>query len=807
MKRILTLLIFLTILLSINLSALTADTSVEDRVDSGDVMHPIIVLQDKEGNPITREGTTVSSERTCGKCHDWNYINNHNTHYTSSGKADCIECHFKDGRMEGDYTLAHLRIQAPTDQNCALCHGIVQVCAEPLVIPPGYGKLFTKDENGNHKYYGITLRTGVILSPQNLNASYLNLKDKEQLDYPWDVHSRRQLDCVSCHYISNDPRYCGKIDTPLDHLKRDPRKVQSTAEILKRPNHKLKFADCTCCHDPMVVHKDFPYKKRHMEALSCNSCHVPEIFGPALQAVDNTVITEDGEPKRQYRGLDEKLSHGDNLSTAYFYGYKPFLLPHKATNKMDRISPFNLISHWKWISAKTGKSVSKKQLKNVFLEGSGYAADISKAFDKNKNGRVENGELQLDTPEKIKLVKEKLRAQGIEEPVISGSLQAYKVNHGVVNYKRMERDCNRCHSSNATFGQEILLSANAPGGIIPEYKPTDNDSPILNGNIEVKDDGTVVLTRTTNVDSHYVFGHGRISQLDYLGLWIFILSVLGVAGHGLLRLRAARKMKHTPARTQKVYMYRFYERLWHWTMATAIIILALTGLEIHNTGAFRLFGLETAVRVHNILAGIMVLNALLSLFYHITTGEIKQFFRFNRKFIKETLVQLYYYLHGIFKGTPHPVEKSVERKLNPLQQVTYVGLLNILLPFQVITGALIWGVGKWPFLSEQVNGLTVLGPIHNFGSWFFLAFLVVHIYLTTTGHSVFSNIKAMITGYDEIPEGKTAHHDDLMNMKVMDLMGTLIKNMKASTHPVDEEQNADSLNSSNNGGSHESNKS
>ena len=34
----------------------------------------------------------------------------------------------------------------------------------------------------------------------------------------------------------------------------------------------------------------------------------------------------------------------------------------------------------------------------------------------------------------------------------------------------------------------------------------------------------------------------------------------------------------------------------------------------------------------------------------------------------------------------------------------------------------------------------------------FVAFLILHLYLVTTGHTVLSNLKAMITGVEEIDE-------------------------------------------------------
>src|SRR5690606_13151875 len=49
--------------------------------------------------------------------------------------------------------------------------------------------------------------------------------------------------------------------------------------------------------------------------------------------------------------------------------------------------------------------------------------------------------------------------------------------------------------------------------------------------------------------------------------------------------------------TEKVYIYKAYERFWHWTQAFLVLFLALTGFEIH--GSLNLFGFETAVTLHN----------------------------------------------------------------------------------------------------------------------------------------------------------------------------------------------------------------
>ena len=109
-----------------------------------------------------------------------------------------------------------------------------------------------------------------------------------------------------------------------------------------------------------------------------------------------------------------------------------------------------------------------------------------------------------------------------------------------------------------------------------------------------------------------------------------------------------------------------------------------------------------------------------------------------------------YYLGGIFRGEPHPFARDPAHKLNQLQQVTYLAILNVLLPLQIITGASMWGAQRWPQIAAALGGLTFLAPLHALLAWLFAAFLLMHIYLTTTGHTPLSNIRAMIVGWDEV---------------------------------------------------------
>jgi thiosulfate reductase cytochrome b subunit len=199
-------------------------------------------------------------------------------------------------------------------------------------------------------------------------------------------------------------------------------------------------------------------------------------------------------------------------------------------------------------------------------------------------------------------------------------------------------------------------------------------------------------------------------------------------------------------------LYSLHERIWHWLQAATLILLILTGFAIHYPTASGLFGdLARSISWHSWIGLFLVLNAFLGLFYHLTAERYHHFLPKMDDFTEGAIRQARFYLYGIFKGEPHPFESDGERRLNPLQKLTYLALLNVLLPFQIATGVLMWGAERWPDLFARAGGARVLGPAHTLGAFLFTAFLVTHIYLTTTGKTPLSLLRAMITGYERSP--------------------------------------------------------
>ncbi|MCK4748638.1 MAG: cytochrome b/b6 domain-containing protein [Bacteroidales bacterium] len=211
---------------------------------------------------------------------------------------------------------------------------------------------------------------------------------------------------------------------------------------------------------------------------------------------------------------------------------------------------------------------------------------------------------------------------------------------------------------------------------------------------------------------------------------------------------------------KKTYIYRGYERFWHWSQALLIFFLALTGLEIHGT--YKIFGFENVVAWHNIAAWAFLVLIVFTIFWHFGTGEWKQYIP-TTKFLK---AQFSYYISGIFKGAPHPTHKTIYNKFNPLQRFIYLGLKLLVIPVMVVTG-FIYMFYSYPNNPIQLGGLTNIAYIHTLGAFFLLAFVIAHVYLTTTGDKPFISIKAMLTGWEVIDideqEERLKHLSDAVN--------------------------------------------
>src|SRR5574341_691611 len=465
-----------------------------------------------------------------------------------------------------------------------------------------------------------------------------------------------------------------------------------------------------------------------MTELACEACHVPQMPMPAAQATDWTVLDPSGGPALTCRGIEEDGDSGAALIT----GDLPALIPQVSADSSTQIAPANLVTTSYWVYGDPAQPVSLSDLQAAYFEDDTYAPEVLAAFDADGSGTLDETELVIDNDARLGVIAGRLAALGLDNPRIEAQVDAYPIHHGIVGAEWATRDCRACHGEESRLAAPVALAASTPGGATPTLAdgPLADDGQIVSG-----PGGALFYQPATGSegDGTYVFGYSNVAVVDWIGIGVFFGTMLAVFAHGGLRVLAARRGALHTHEARPAYMYGVYERLWHWLQTTAILLLIFTGLIIHKPDIFAVFSFPGVVVVHNILAVILIVNAALSAFYHLASGQIRQFLPRPYGFFDQAIVQAKFYLNGIFKGEKHPFAKTPDHKLNPLQQIVYLGLLNVLLPLQIISGALIWGVQRWPEIAARLGGLPLLAPAHTLIAWLLASFVLGHVYLTTTG--------------------------------------------------------------------------
>jgi len=189
----------------------------------------------------------------------------------------------------------------------------------------------------------------------------------------------------------------------------------------------------------------------------------------------------------------------------------------------------------------------------------------------------------------------------------------------------------------------------------------------------------------------------------------------------------------TTCRLVNVYLYTRYERFWHWLQTSLILLLLITGFEVK--GLFTLFGFKTAAEIHE-YSGLTWLIAFgFFVFWLFTTGNGA-----STSYTRKMIAVVRYYTFGIFRGNPIPFQAEGRQaqpspasglpvpgsSLAPRPDGDGVPLLGLIIP----------GVtGVWLGGPERCRNNP---PGRAFG---ILSFLVVHLYMITTGHTVFAHTR------------------------------------------------------------------
>ena len=207
-------------------------------------------------------------------------------------------------------------------------------------------------------------------------------------------------------------------------------------------------------------------------------------------------------------------------------------------------------------------------------------------------------------------------------------------------------------------------------------------------------------------------------------------------------------MKHN----EMVYMTPMPVRIWHWLNAFGIVTLCVTGLQIRFPDIINIFGdYKAAIRLHNTAGTVVSISYMLWLMYYLVVAKslMKLYIPTLEDLKSGIFRQAFFYFLTYFLGKPNPHHSTPDSKFNPMQKAAYLVIMFILLPLVIFTGVLLMYIAPLRELLLLLGGIKMLIGTHFLLSCCFTAFLFVHIYLATLGHTPLAHFKPMWNGWEE----------------------------------------------------------
>lgn len=199
--------------------------------------------------------------------------------------------------------------------------------------------------------------------------------------------------------------------------------------------------------------------------------------------------------------------------------------------------------------------------------------------------------------------------------------------------------------------------------------------------------------------------------------------------------------------TRRYLLYPFWLRLWHWVNALLFLSLVITGVSLHFSSTVVPFA--TARQVHNISGLMLAANWLFHVAGSLRSGNWRHYVPRRKGLFGRIMRQVTYYRSGIFRGEHHPFPPTADQKFNPLQQVTYVAVVYVMMPVLIVNGFVFMA----PELAIDLfdyGAIWLVAGLHYIIALFLFLFMLGHIYLATAGETVTSDFRKMIDGWVDV---------------------------------------------------------
>jgi thiosulfate reductase cytochrome b subunit len=319
------------------------------------------------------------------------------------------------------------------------------------------------------------------------------------------------------------------------------------------------------------------------------------------------------------------------------------------------------------------------------------------------------------------------------------------VVHTIEPVENIKVDCGRCHTEKTAITSTLY-----------KYRSEQRAFSLLNKNVFddselVKKNKDAIAERKDRADSPFGFMNAGLLKNEYVigitqstmlneGFFSAVIALLLViAAHTAARVLGTRAVY---GHGKEELMFPTAIRVWHWLNVLLFAALIVSGFAMHYSS---IMDFKAAQYIHNLFAPALVVLWIWQVLYLAASGQIKQYAP-GKGFIGALLKQTRYYVWGMFKGEHSPAGHSVDNRLNPLQKVAYVSVFFVALPVLILSGLALMFSAHLPEMIMGYDAKWLVSTVHVGVSFFLVLFVVVHLYLCTTGHSVFALIKSMVTG-------------------------------------------------------------
>ena len=219
---------------------------------------------------------------------------------------------------------------------------------------------------------------------------------------------------------------------------------------------------------------------------------------------------------------------------------------------------------------------------------------------------------------------------------------------------------------------------------------------------------------------------------------------------------------------KKVFLHTLTIRIWHWINALIVITLMVTGIQLRAPGIEEFTRsmapwlwipeYSVAVLIHKYIGYAMALSFLFWFVYIMASGSFRTHYILRPADLPILGKQAFYYIIGVFQGSDNPFTPTEKGKFNPLQKIAYGSVMLVITPLIVVTGVLFSDIFLFRGVIDWLGGIRLLDALHVLASYLFLLNLIVHLYMCTMGHHIFDHIKAMILGFEEMPDESHSKH-------------------------------------------------